>query len=54
MLNQALKDFVVGRLLPRVQTPAQYVGGEWNAVRKDGPVPRPVLPLPSPTPTRSA
>ncbi len=35
MLNQALKDFVVDRLLPRVQTPAQYVGGEWNAVRKD-------------------
>jgi radical SAM family uncharacterized protein len=35
MLNQALKDFVVDRLLPRVQTPAQYVGGEWNAVVKD-------------------
>jgi radical SAM family uncharacterized protein len=35
MLNQALKDFIVDRLLPRVQTPAQYVGGEWNAVVKD-------------------
>ncbi len=35
MLNQPLKDHVVGRLLPRVQTPAQYTGGEWNSVRKD-------------------
>ena len=35
MLNQSLKDFVVDRLLPQVQTPAQYVGGEWNAVVKD-------------------
>jgi radical SAM family uncharacterized protein len=33
--NATLKQFVVGRLLPRVQTPAQYVGGEWNAVVKD-------------------
>ena len=35
MLNQSLKDIVVDRLLPCVQTPAQYIGGEWNAVRKD-------------------
>ena len=35
MLNQRLKDFVVSRLLPHVQMPAQYIGGEWNMVRKD-------------------
>ncbi len=35
MLNQTLKNLVVDRLLPQVQTPAQYVGGEWNAVVKD-------------------
>jgi radical SAM family uncharacterized protein len=35
MLNQPLKDVVVSRLLPRVQTPGQYIGGELNAVRKD-------------------
>ncbi len=37
MLNQPLKDFVVDRLLPRVQTPAQYIGGEWNAVGQGPP-----------------
>jgi len=35
MLNHSLKDFVVDRLLPRVQTPGQYVGGELGAVVKD-------------------
>ena len=35
MLNQSLKDLIVDRLLPRVQTPAQYIGGEWNATPKD-------------------
>ncbi|HID77219.1 MAG TPA: TIGR03960 family B12-binding radical SAM protein [Planctomycetaceae bacterium] len=35
MLNQSLKDQVVRKLLPRVQTPGQYIGGEWNAVVKD-------------------
>ena len=35
MLNQTLKDRVVQRLLSRVQTPAQYVGGELGAVVKD-------------------
>lgn len=35
MLNQSLKDRVVARLLPRVHTPGQYIGGELNAVVKD-------------------
>ncbi len=35
MLNETLKDHVVRRLLPRVQTPGQYLGGELNAIRKD-------------------
>ena len=35
MLNQTLKDQIVDRLLPRVQTPAQYIGGEWNSTVKD-------------------
>ena len=30
MLNRKLK-----RILPRVQKPARYVGGEWGAVVKD-------------------
>jgi radical SAM family uncharacterized protein len=34
MLNSALKDTLM-RLLPRVQTPAQYMGGELNSVVKD-------------------
>jgi radical SAM family uncharacterized protein len=34
MLNSALKE-TVARLLPRVQTPAQYIGGELNSVVKD-------------------
>jgi hypothetical protein len=35
MINQRLKDELVARVLPRVQMPAQYLGGEWNRVRKD-------------------
>ncbi len=35
MLNQKLHDYVVGRILCDVLTPAQYVGGELNMVRKD-------------------
>ena len=35
MLNVELKELVVRRILPRVQTPAQYLGGELNAVVKD-------------------
>src|SRR5438876_3788674 len=34
MRHTALKDAVL-RLLPRVQTPAQYIGGELNCVVKD-------------------
>jgi radical SAM family uncharacterized protein len=34
MFNTPLKDAVL-RLLPRVQTPAQYIGGELNSVVKD-------------------
>jgi radical SAM superfamily enzyme YgiQ (UPF0313 family) len=34
MVNQGLKDAVC-RLLPRVQKPAQYIGGELNSVVKD-------------------
>jgi radical SAM family uncharacterized protein len=35
MLNAQFKDFITQHVLPRVQTPAQYVGGELNMVRKD-------------------
>ncbi|MCA9222144.1 MAG: hypothetical protein KDA71_17565, partial [Planctomycetales bacterium] len=35
MLNQTLKDRLISRVLPNVQTPAQYLGGELNMVRKD-------------------
>jgi radical SAM family uncharacterized protein len=35
MQSQSLKDLVVDRLLPQVQTPGQYIGGEWNATVKD-------------------
>ena len=34
MLNQGLKDFVVSRILPDIQTPAQYIGGELNTISK--------------------
>src|SRR3954451_17567503 len=34
MFNQSLRDSV-DRILPRVQMPAQYIGGELNAVVKD-------------------
>ena len=35
MLNIALKDAVTARILPNVQTPAQYIGGELHTIRKD-------------------
>ena len=35
MRNRELKDFVVSRIFPTTQTPAQYVGGELNSVAKD-------------------
>src|SRR5438128_19327 len=34
MLNASLKE-AVHRLLPRVKTPGQYIGGELNSVMKD-------------------
>ncbi len=35
MEAQNLKAQLVGRVLPRVQMPAQYLGGELNVIRKD-------------------
>jgi radical SAM family uncharacterized protein len=35
MLKEALKKQIVDYILPLVQTPGQYIGGEWNAVCKD-------------------
>jgi radical SAM family uncharacterized protein len=35
MLNQALKEAVISTVIPRVRTPAQYVGGELNSIVKD-------------------
>ena len=35
MINTQLKEFLNSRILPRVQTPAQYIGGERNIVQKD-------------------
>src|SRR6476620_9463960 len=34
MINTGMKE-AIGRLLPRVQTPAQYIGGELNSIVKD-------------------
>src|SRR5436190_1394654 len=34
MMNASLKE-AVSRVLPRVQTPAQYIGGELNSIVKD-------------------
>ena len=30
-----LKQYLIRHILPRVRMPAQYMGGEWNMVRKD-------------------
>jgi len=35
MRCEKLKDYLVSHILPRVQRPAQYLGGELNMVRKD-------------------
>ena len=35
MLNESLKQELQRSVLPNVQMPAQYLGGEWNMVRKD-------------------
>jgi radical SAM family uncharacterized protein len=35
MLKEDIKNRIVNYLLPLVQTPGQYVGGEWNSIYKD-------------------
>ena len=35
MLNESLRDRIIDQLLPRVQTPGQYIGGELGSVVKD-------------------
>jgi len=35
MTDQQRRDFIVNQILPKVRTPAQYMGGELNVVRKD-------------------
>ena len=35
MSKPSLRNFLIDHLLPRVQAPAQYIGGEWNSVFKD-------------------
>jgi len=35
MQREKLKEYLVSHILPRVQRPAQYLGGELNMVRKD-------------------
>jgi radical SAM family uncharacterized protein len=35
MLNTTLKERVTAKILPNVHTPAQYLGGELHAIRKD-------------------
>ena len=45
MSDPSLRDILVNRVLPRVQFPGQYIGGEWNSICKDHCVgPRPALP----------
>ncbi len=35
MLNTRLKEYLISRILPNIQTPAQYIGGELNTISKD-------------------
>ena len=35
MPDQSLRDILINRVLPRVQFPGQYIGGEWNSICKD-------------------
>ena len=35
MADLSLRDILINRVLPRVQSPGQYIGGEWNAICKD-------------------
>jgi radical SAM family uncharacterized protein len=34
MIGSELKEFVIRKILPQVEKPAQYLGGEWNMIRK--------------------
>ena len=34
MPDPSLRDTLINRVLPRVQTPGQYIGGEWNSICK--------------------
>ncbi len=35
MPDPSLRDMLINRVLPRVQSPGQYIGGEWNSICKD-------------------
>ncbi|MGO9113301.1 MAG: TIGR03960 family B12-binding radical SAM protein [Thermoguttaceae bacterium] len=35
MPDASLRDILINRVLPRVQFPGQYIGGEWNSICKD-------------------
>ena len=35
MPDPSLRDILINRVLPRVQSPGQYIGGEWNSICKD-------------------
>lgn len=35
MIPATLKQYLIDRVLHKVQSPAQYLGGEWNIVRKE-------------------
>ena len=35
MLNEPLKEYITRKILPTISTPAQYLGGELNSVRKN-------------------
>ena len=34
-VRETFRETIVNRILPRTQTPGQYIGGEWNSVQKD-------------------
>jgi len=50
MADPSLRDILLNRVLPRVQFPGQYIGGEWNAVCKESPAARGRLCLAFPEP----
>ena len=35
MPDPSLRDLLINRVLPRVQFPGQYIGGEWNSICKE-------------------